>query len=272
MDGYIYLHRQIIEHWLWTKKRIFSEVEAWLDILLEVRWKQEPTKPIKIKNRYLVCNHAESICSLETWAKRWNWNKSKVVRFLDVLKKDNMIDTQNETVTIRLKVLNYDIYQCKRNDNETITERERNASETQLKPNNKDNKENKEKNSSSSKLEISKDAIKFSNWFKSLLPDTVNISESVLKNWSITYDDMIRIDKRTKDEIKAVCIWARNDEFWKDNFLTAIKLRKKKDGIMYYDVFLQKMNNGQSNEPKYKSGAEAMKEREEYERKLNEQQ
>lgn len=131
MSGWIKIHRSITDHWLYTEKRQFSKFEAWNDILLTVNFTSG--KSI-IKGKVILINRGESILSLESWGKRWSWNKSAVKRFFDLLKKDEMIELKNETVTTRLIVCNYDSYQSKENESETQTKRRRNADETQTKP------------------------------------------------------------------------------------------------------------------------------------------
>jgi len=87
----------------------------------------------------------ESLHSLETWSKRWNWSKSKVKRFFDTLTKELMIVTTNEIKTTRVTICNYASYQVERNADETRTRRKRNADETQTEPNKNDKNENNEK-------------------------------------------------------------------------------------------------------------------------------
>lgn len=144
--GWISIHRELQEHWLWQEKREFSKLEAWFDILLTVNHSEQKTM---IKNTLFTVKRGESIKCLNTWATRWNWNKSKVRRFLILLEKDKMIVTKSEQKTTRLTVCKYDSYQDTRNASETQMKRKRNASETQVTPNNNVNninKENKENN------------------------------------------------------------------------------------------------------------------------------
>jgi hypothetical protein len=131
MSGWIKLHRSITEHWLYTEKRKFSKFEAWNDILLTVNYL--PCKTI-IKGKVIEVKRGESALSLESWGKRWNWDKSSVKRFFELLKSDDMIQLKNETVTTRLIICNYDSYQSKENEVVTQTKRRRNADETQTKP------------------------------------------------------------------------------------------------------------------------------------------
>lgn len=139
--GWISIHRELQDHWLWQEKRVFSKLEAWLDILLTVNHSEQKTM---IKNRLFTVKRGESINSLDTWASRWNWNKSKVRRFLTLLESDSMVVTKSETQTTRLTVCKYDSYQDLRNANETQMKLKRNANETQTTPNNNDNNINKE--------------------------------------------------------------------------------------------------------------------------------
>ena len=137
--GWISIHRELQEHWLWQEKREFSKLEAWFDILLTVNHSEQK---VMIKNTLYEVKRGESIKCLDTWGKRWNWSKSKVRRFLELLKKDEMIRTVNETKTTRIIVCKYDSYQDNGNANETQMKRKRNASETQAAPNNNDNNSN----------------------------------------------------------------------------------------------------------------------------------
>lgn len=89
----------------------------------------------------------------------------------------------------------------------------------------------------------------FADEFRKTLPPSHKVTDTDLKNWAITFDDLIRIDSRTKDEIYTAVKFARKDEFWCTNFMSATKLRMKdKAGTYYIDIFLSKskgQNNGQ---------------------------
>ena len=141
--GWISLHRQFQDNHLWKQSRVFSKAEAWIDILLNVNHSENK---VIIKGTLLIVKRGESIMSLETWSKRWKWNKSKVRRFFKLLSEDKMIEVKNERLTTRLTVCKYDSYQGERNADETQMKRKRNADETQMTPNNNDNNVNNENN------------------------------------------------------------------------------------------------------------------------------
>lgn len=52
-----------------------------------------------------------------------------------------------------------------------------------------------------------------------------------LQKWAQEIDRMIRIDKRTPEEIKAVIEFSQNDSFWSANILSAKALRKQFDRL-----------------------------------------
>jgi hypothetical protein len=140
VEGWISFHRKIWGHWLIEKNRPLTRFEAWLKILSEVN---NNSAKVSIGNEVYKVDRGESLNSLDTWARLFNWNKSKVRRFLKLLESDSMVVVKSERKTTRLTVCKYDDYQSKRNANETQVKRKRNASETQMTPNNKENKENK---------------------------------------------------------------------------------------------------------------------------------
>jgi len=131
MSGWIKIHRSIKDHWLYQEDRVYSRFEAWNDILLSVNYSD--SKQI-IKGKVYTIRRGESIFSLDTWAKRWKWDKSKVRRFLNLLQTDSMIVLVTDNITTHLTVCNYASYQDERNASETPKKRKRNTNEIQMTP------------------------------------------------------------------------------------------------------------------------------------------
>jgi hypothetical protein len=144
MSGWIKLHRSIKDHWLYTENRVFSKFEAWNDILLSVNFAD--AKQV-IKGKIYNIKRGESTMSLDTWAKRWNWDKSKVRRFLTLLQSDGMIVLVSDNITTHLTVCNYASYQDERNASETPMKRKRNAEEIQMTPIKEEEEEQEQKES-----------------------------------------------------------------------------------------------------------------------------
>lgn len=66
---------------------------------------------------------------------------------------------------------------------------------------------------------------------------------STTDRWLDTIDKLIRIDKRTPDQIYQLIKKVRADRFWNQNFRSVCKLRDKdKDDIQYLVVFEKKFN------------------------------
>lgn len=129
MTGWIKIHRCITEHWLYSEKRTYSKLEAWYDILLNVNYTDNK---VMIKGKLYEVKRGESILSYESWGKRWNWDKSKVRRFFNLLQNDSMIELKCDNTTTHLTVCKYDSYQGERNADETQTKHKRNTSETNI--------------------------------------------------------------------------------------------------------------------------------------------
>lgn len=139
------LHRKLRSSELWREKRRFSKAEAWIDILLEVRYAKTPEYMI-IGNERLKCERGQSLKSMDTWALRWGWSKTTVRRFLILLQDMKQIRFESVTKTTRLTVCNYDSYNEPRtaNGQQTDSKRFAEGSQTDTEEEGKEGKESKE--------------------------------------------------------------------------------------------------------------------------------
>lgn len=219
MSGWIKIHRSITNHWLYTEKRVFSKFEAWNDILLTVNYIDAKTI---IKGSIYEVKRGQSILSLDSWSKRWNWDKSKVRRFLNTLQLDNMIVIKSDTVTTQLTVCNYESYQGERNADETQLKRKRNADETHATPIEERKKEKKEINTFEASLcEYGFNPELVKQWL-------VIRKQKKAVNSEIAFKGFIReVEKShlTKDEILQLCI----EKSWKGFEATWIEAPKSEE-------------------------------------------
>lgn len=140
MKSWIKIDREITSHWIFSDPWKFRN---WIDLLTLVNHQEQK---VNIKGVILTCKRGETLCSLDTLAKRWNCDKSKVRRFLKLLESDSMIVLKSEQITTRLTICKYELYQGERNANETEVKQKRNASETQMTPNKNEKNEYNEEN------------------------------------------------------------------------------------------------------------------------------
>lgn len=99
-------------------------------------------------------------------------------------------------------------------------------------------KKNKEK------AELSQECFGFANWFRDLLPESIKLPPDWKNKFARTYDELTRLDGRTKEQIKAVCEFGTSDEFWRDHFRLPAYLRKtsRKTGLKHFDQIEAAMN------------------------------
>lgn len=98
-----------------------------------------------------------------------------------------------------------------------------------------------------------KEILRIYNSIIDLFPEHLIPDKKEKINWLDELRMLIEIDKRSPDEIISVIRWARLDEFWKTNFLSIRKLRKKdKNGTKYYIRFLNSVKNGKDSNTQQK--------------------
>ncbi len=120
--GYVKVTRGWRDKTPWNREP-FSKNEAWLWLIEEANWKDGS----RLKRGQL--SH-----SIRHMAGVWKWDKSKVSRFIFVLKNQDMIETASETGQTVITICNYDKYQSRDKEGATPDEskprRERDSSET----------------------------------------------------------------------------------------------------------------------------------------------
>jgi len=120
-NGWIKIHRQIRDNWVWKKPEF---LKAWIDLIMLMYY--ENTKVV-INGYVHEIKRGERDLSYRYLAKRWGWSHGKIKRFLSLMQKDEMICLKNGTGQTVVSVCNYETYQVAENK----TERKRNASGTE---------------------------------------------------------------------------------------------------------------------------------------------
>lgn len=141
--GWISLYRSTKDHWLWPKKRPFTKLEAWIDLLIEAN--HSPNK-FDINGTLVSLERGQQARSQLTLAKEWNWSINKVKRFLKQLESDSMLNIQTNQLTTIISICNYSSFQDGDIQNElTLESTDEKQTRNGRITNNNDNNENKKK-------------------------------------------------------------------------------------------------------------------------------
>lgn len=166
MDGWIKVHKQLQDHWIWQDP---IKLRWWLDILLTVNFKDAK---VNVGFELYECKRGQSIHSLKWWAERWRVSKDSARNFLKLLEKDGMILHESLSKSTRITVCNYDTYQSDLHVEQTKSKRRANDEQTISDPieEEEEREEEKEKkevgdtNTEKSKFDI------FNEWLKKTYP------------------------------------------------------------------------------------------------------
>lgn len=114
--GYIKLHRQIQDCWIWDTGK-FDKRSAWIDLLMLANHRD---KRIVFDGEYIVIVRGQFLTSIRKLSLRWGWSKSSVGDYLKLLEKDKMIIKESDSRRTLLTIVNYEVYQGVPDSNETV--------------------------------------------------------------------------------------------------------------------------------------------------------
>jgi DNA replication protein DnaD len=106
--GWIKLHRQIKESWIFPNRRKFTEFEAWVYLLINSSFADSK---ILDNGRLIVIKRGELLTSEMKLGYEWLWDRGSVRRFLQILQKDGMILKKSSSKFTIITICNYASYQ-----------------------------------------------------------------------------------------------------------------------------------------------------------------
>ena len=127
-ECFIKLTADIQNHWTYKKPETFK---WWIDLLI---MSNHEDRNEYIGSRIENCPNGTFYITMSELAKRWDTNKTKALRFINMLHKRTDIVTQSEPQKTRITICNYEHYLLNKNKSETQVNRKRNANETQNEP------------------------------------------------------------------------------------------------------------------------------------------
>ena len=129
MKGWIYLHRDVMNHWIWRNPRHF---QWWVLLLLLAEW--SPAK-LQFGNTVVKVKRGEMATTTRVLAKLMNSTSKTVLSFLSILEQNEMIILSKKQRFTHIKIVNYERYQTVPKD--TLQEQKVKRTLQQIKENNK---------------------------------------------------------------------------------------------------------------------------------------
>lgn len=107
MQGWVKIHRDLLDNELWSDKP-FTKGQAWVDLLLLANHKD---KNVLIGSRTEMVERGSFITSELKLMERWGWGRKKVKLFLNFLESQKMIERNANNKRTAITIVNYGFYQ-----------------------------------------------------------------------------------------------------------------------------------------------------------------
>ena len=105
MSGWIKIHREIADHWIFQDAEKFK---WWIDMLFLASYE---ANRVNVGNRIVEVKRGQFLGSLAFLSKRWGVSKERVINFLRLLQSDGMIDKSSDKNITLITICNYESYQ-----------------------------------------------------------------------------------------------------------------------------------------------------------------
>lgn len=263
--AFIKIDRNFFEGKYWRQKRVFSQAEAWIDLVRTARFEIEPETRILSSGRYITIKRGEIHASIRFLAERWSWGNDKVKRFLDAAISEQAIERRTEQGESIITLLNYDIYNPVGDESQTPNRTPNRApidtptehpsihqpNTRKYKLKNIRTKEYKKyilsEINSDDFPELNNEYLEITKAFHSLFRNNLieaGASTTIIDRAKGTWVDSIRLmieaDGYTVEDLRDVYKFLQKDAFWKQNILSTSKLREQMHKIKL------KIKNGNS--------------------------
>lgn len=146
MSGWIKLHRKMRDSDLWLSEP-FTKGQAWIDLIMLARFKEGYAR---IRGQRVDLQRGQLAWSEVGLAKRWQWSRKKVRKFLSEMEKEeHQIAQQKSNVTTLITIINFDKYQSEDTAEYTTEETAECTAEDTRNKKEKEGKEGEKKRESS---------------------------------------------------------------------------------------------------------------------------
>lgn len=128
-DPFLMLSRAYFEHALWTEPRVFSRAEAWLDCVRLAAWRAHRRL---IGGMMIEIPRGGIVASERFLSDRWQWSRTKVRSFVDLLSEDRMIIRKKDQGQTLLLLCNYERFNTPKDQEKTKEEPRRDQGRTKV--------------------------------------------------------------------------------------------------------------------------------------------
>jgi hypothetical protein len=142
-QGYISLHRKVMQNFLFKEKRTFSKFEAWIYLLMNAN--HSDTK-ILLGNQLIEVKKGSFITSEIKLMDEFSWSKSKLRTFLSLLESQSMIEKVSDSKKTTLSIVKYSDYQDSQTAKRPRKDREPTAKRPRADTDNNENNYNNDNN------------------------------------------------------------------------------------------------------------------------------
>lgn len=250
------IDRKLLDHSLWMSEK-FSKGQAWIDLIGLVN--HAPGYFFK-RGIKVDVKRGQSGKSIKTLMSRWKWSRGKVVRFLNFLKNESMIDYKVGNQTTLITICNYELYQgeykngdkanrkanSNPNDQANGAQTVRQTESKQVTNNNEKKKKNEKNEKKKTYLENSDEFRVASFFYNNILKHKPDYKKPNLQTWAKEADFILRIDKRNIETLKKIIVWSQADERERIYTMSMKSVRRN------FDMLEIKMNQeGKPRKPKF---------------------
>jgi DNA-binding transcriptional regulator YhcF (GntR family) len=144
--NFVVIHRVLFDHPLFRGRSDWAGAFIWM--IAEAAWQP---RSVRISGWTIKLRRGQLAHSIRYMAQAWGWSKSRVDRFLECLKNEAVIETQNGTGMNVITICNYSKYQDKKASTGT-----RGGTQSGTRPGHERDKANKETKKQEDKKEESK--------------------------------------------------------------------------------------------------------------------
>jgi hypothetical protein len=217
--GWMKLYRKFI---LWEWYKDSKMVHLFIHFLLKANHRDEKWKGIIIKR-------GQFVTSLKNLSIETGISVRSVRTFIKRLKSTHDLTCETTSSYSIITLINWESYQgdslvtTRKTTHEVTGERHANDTQTTLNKNIKNDKNIKKKEYSQNSEEFRLSKL----LFEKIKERDQKHKQPSYQKWSEEIEKLYRIDGRSYADIEKVICWCQQNDFWKDNILSAKKLRKQ---------------------------------------------